>query len=90
MSPIAVHFQLPSGAAVAGTLAIGETPTPATDGAQLVFTVANEYEVGTLEVMVGGITQVAGVDFSETTTTTFTMTYTIDVDEKLRVNYVKA
>ncbi len=68
-----------------------EIPTPATDGAQKVFTVANAYESGSLEVfrdqsaMQGG----AGKDFTETSSTTFTMTLAPDADEEIWVCYIK-
>lgn len=68
-----------------------EIPTPSPDGAQLVFTVANEYEGGTLEVyrdqsvLLGG----GGYDFTETTSTTFTVASAPDADEVLWVTYIK-
>ena len=66
-----------------------ETPTPATDGAQTVFTVANAYVSGLLEVYLDGLLQIKDTDYTETTSTTFTMTSAPDADESLRVNYKK-
>jgi len=67
-----------------------ETATPATDGATTVFTVANAYEAGTLEVFRDQSVMLKGVDFTETTSTTFTMIIAPDADEVLWANYVKA
>ena len=66
-----------------------ETPTPATDGAQKVFTVADPYEDGLLDVYLDGLLQVKGVDYSETTPTTFTMTIAPESDEVLKSSYIK-
>ena len=66
-----------------------ETPTPATDGAQKIFTVADEYVSGILEVFMDGLLQIKDTDYTETTSTTFTMTTAPDNDENLRVNYIK-
>lgn len=66
-----------------------EEPTPATDGAQTVFTVANTYVAGTLQVMLDGLVQHLTDDYSETTSTTFTMVVAPESDEELRVNYIK-
>jgi len=72
-----------------GLMVFGETPTPATDGAQTVFTVANAYVSGTLRVYKDKLRQELTTDFTETTSTTFTMTAAPDADEDLRVDYVK-
>ena len=69
---------------------INEIPTPATDGAQTVFTVASSYVAGSLQVFLDGLGQVPAVDFAETTGTTFTMVLSPEADETLWVNYVKA
>ena len=68
-----------------------EIPTPAPDGAETVFTVANPYEAGSLRVfrdqsvLLGG----GGYDFTETTSTTFTLASAPDADEVLWVCYIK-
>ena len=69
----------------------GEIPTPATDGAQTVFTVANAYESGTLSVFrdQSALQQGSGKDFEETTDTTFTVVSAPDADEELWVCYIK-
>ncbi len=66
-----------------------ETPTPATNGSQKVFTVANAYVSGLLEVYLDGLMQIKGTDYTETSSTTFTMVEAPDSDEVLRVNYIK-
>jgi len=66
-----------------------ETPTPATDGVQKVFTVANSYVSGLLEVFMDGLLQIKDTDYTETTSTTFTMTNAPDSDEILHTNYIK-
>jgi len=72
-----------------GSIITQETPTPATDGAQLVFTITNPCQPGTLEVFMDGVRQLPVTDFDETTTTTFTMTFAPDTAENLRVDYIK-
>ncbi len=68
-----------------------KTPTPATDGAQLIFTLPDgeEYSSGLLEVFLDGLMQTKNVDYTETTSSTFTMTSAPDATETLRVNYIK-
>ena len=70
---------------------VQQTPTPATDGAQLVFTLPNseEYVSGLLEVFLDGLMQTKTTDYAETTTSTFTFVNAPDADETLRVNYIK-
>ncbi|KKN42492.1 hypothetical protein LCGC14_0712530 [marine sediment metagenome] len=69
-----------------------EIPTPTTDGATTVFTVANPYESGTLEVFrdQSVLLKGSGKDFEDTTTTTFTVASVPDADEVLWVSYIKA
>ena len=67
-----------------------ETPTPATDGAQLIFTTTNDYTSGTLEVFLDGLLQIKDTDYTETTSTTFTFTVAPDANEVLRVGYIKS
>ncbi len=66
-------------------------PTPATNGAQKIFTIPDneEYVSGLLEVFLDGLLQVKDVDYTETTSTTFTMTNAPDTDEKFIINYIK-
>jgi hypothetical protein len=68
-----------------------QTPTPATDGTQKIFTLPNgdEYVAGLLEVFLDGLLQTKGVDYTESSSVTFTMTNAPDSDEALRVNYIK-
>ncbi len=66
-----------------------EVPTPATDGAQVVFTVANAYQSGSLEVYRDQSTLINPADFAETTSTTFTVTSAPAADEGLTVSYIK-
>ena len=70
---------------------VQKTPTPATDGAQLVFTLpdSEQYSSGLLEVFVDGLMQTKDEDYSETTSATFTMTWAIPAASKLRINYIK-
>lgn len=70
-------------------LIFGETPTPATNGAQTVFTVANSYVSGTLRVFRNGQLLYEGIDYTETASTTFTLTVAPDSSEYLRVDYIK-
>lgn len=71
-------------------LVYGETPTPATDGAQLVFTVANPYVSGTLVVTRGSLRMHPTTDVSETTSTTFTLVSAPASNEPLIVDYIKS
>ena len=68
-----------------------QTPTPATDGAQKVFTLpdSEQYASGLLEVFLDGIRQTKDTDYTETTSTTFTMTTAPAADEVLRIKYIK-
>lgn len=66
-----------------------ETPTPATNGVQTVFTVANPYASGTLAVYRNGQLLYRGTDYSETSATTFTLIVAPEAAELLRVNYIK-
>lgn len=68
-----------------------KTPTPATDGAQLVFTLPDDesYVSGLLEVFVDGLLQIKDTDYTETSATTFTMTWAIPANSNLRLNYLK-
>jgi len=66
-----------------------ETPTPATDGAQKVFTVENEYTSGLLEVFLDGLLQIKDTDYTETTSETFTFATAPASNENVRVNYIK-
>lgn len=67
------------------------TPTPATDGAQLVFTLPNSeaYVSGLLEVYLDGLMQTKNTDYTETSSTSFTMVTAPEADEVLRINYIK-
>lgn len=68
-----------------------QTPTPAPDGAQIIFTLpdSESYVSGLLEVFLDGLLQTKDVDYTETTSQTFTMTIAPDANETLRINYVK-
>jgi hypothetical protein len=66
-----------------------EVPTPAPNGVVTVFTTADEYETGSLEVFRDQSALQGGVDFTETTSTTFTLAIAPDTDEVIWVNYIK-
>jgi hypothetical protein len=66
-----------------------ETPTPATNGSQVIFTVASAYVSGLLEVFLDGLLQTKNTDYTETNSTSFTFVIAPDSDESLRVNYIK-
>ncbi len=66
-----------------------EIPTPAPDGAQLIFTVTNAYVAGSLRAFRDQSALLIIVDFSETTSTTFTVVSAPDADEVLWVCYIK-
>jgi len=70
----------------------GETPTPATDGIELVFTTASPYVAGTLHVTRASLRMHPTADYSETSPSagTFTMVTAPDTLEPLVVDYVKA
>ena len=78
------------GSDIAGHMSHHETPTPATDGAETVFTTASDYVSGTLKVFLDGLVQIKDTDYSETTSTTFTMAAAPDADEVLWVEYIKS
>ena len=69
-----------------------EIPTPSPNASQTVFTVANDYVSGTLEVFrdQAALLKGSGKDFTETSSTTFTVASAPDADEVLWVCYVKA
>lgn len=69
----------------------GETPTPAVNGAQLVFTTAYSYVSGTLHVTRGSLRMHPTTDFSETSPSagTFTMVVAPESLEPLIVDYIK-
>ena len=67
-----------------------EIPTPAPDGVQTVFTVANAYDSGKIQPVLDGLIQILTTDYTETSSTTFTMVVPPEADEVLNVNYFKA
>lgn len=68
-----------------------KTPTPATDGAQKVFTLPDgeQYVSGLLEVYRDQLYLFKDIDFTETTSATFTLTDAPAADEDLRISYIK-
>ena len=80
-----------AGTAVIAKLKYYKTPTPATDGAETVFT-TGAYVSGTLIVFRDQSVMIPGIDFDETVAAsgTFTMTDAPDADEVLRVCYISA
>ena len=68
-----------------------KTPTPATDGAQLIFTLpdSEQYVSGLLEVFLDGLMQTKDTDYTETTASTFTFVSAPEAGEVLRINYIK-
>jgi hypothetical protein len=68
------------------------TPTPATDGAQVIFTIPDgeQYVSGLLEVFLDGLKQTKNVDYTETSGSTFTMTVAPDSNEVLSINYIRS
>jgi len=68
-----------------------KTPTPATDGAQTIFTLPDgeSFTSGLLEVFLDGLLQIKDTDYTETTSSTFTMVSAPDANEVLRINYIK-
>lgn len=80
-----------TGTSISGLYKTHQVPTPAPDGAQLIFTTPDAYVSGSLNayrdqsVMLKGATH----DYQETTDTTFTMTVAPDADEVLWVSYIK-
>lgn len=70
-------------------LAILDTVTPATDGAQTVFTTSFNYRSNTLYVYRDQSYLIRGIDYTETTANTFTMTLPPDSDEDIRVSFIK-
>lgn len=68
-----------------------ETPTPATDGVTTLFTLANAYVSGSLQVFLDGLQQIKTTDYTETSANsgTFTMGSAPDSNEVLRVSYIK-
>jgi len=68
-----------------------QTPTPAPDGSQIVFTLPNseEYVGGSLEIIVDKRYLQKTIDFTETTSSTFTLVVAPDADEDITINYIK-
>jgi len=79
-----------TGSAIAALVVSGETPTPATNGVQTVFTVANAYVAGSLKVTRASFRMHPTADFTETSSTTFTMVVAPDTGEPLIVDYIKS
>ncbi len=69
-----------------------ETPTPATDGAQKLFTCANAYAAGLLDVYLNGLLLFVTTDYVETdpSSGTFTLVTAPDSNEDVKVSYIKA
>ena len=70
-----------------------EIPTPAPDGVETVFTVANAYESGTMQVFRDQLVlQGGGVDFTETTpgAGVVTVVSAPDADEVVWCKYIKS
>lgn len=67
-----------------------ETPSPATDGATVLFTLANAYVAGSLRI-IRDQSDLTNDDFTETDPDagTFTLDEAPDADEILRVSYLK-
>ena len=86
---IRVEYPPATGSVLASAMVRHEIPTPAPNGALTVFTTANAYESGTLEVFRDQSVLLKGVDFTETTSTTFTVISAPAADEVLWVNYIK-
>jgi len=75
-----------------GDIVTFEIPTPATDGAQVIFTFANAYVSGTMQLFRDKLTlQPGGVDFTETTPSSgiVTVVSAPDSDEILWGKYIK-
>jgi len=87
--PDRVLSQVEIGELVGNVSVINEIPTPATDGAQTVFTVSNNYVSGSLQVFLDGLGQIPTTDYTETSSNTFTMAVPPLALEYLAVNYVK-
>lgn len=79
-----------SGGVSAADFVSGESPTPAANGSQTVFTVANAYVAGSLRVTRGSLRMHPTADFTETSPTTFTMAVAPDSTEPLIVDYIKS
>ena len=75
----------------AENMVFGEDLSAQCDSAQTIFTVANAYAAGTLNVYLNGARQRkgAGYQYTETTTTTFTMSAAPSAGDTLLVDYVK-
>ncbi len=88
--PISVSFpSVNAGQLLLSDIIDQETPTPAPDGAQTVFTTLSAYRTGTLKVYRDQAKLIRGVDYTETSSTTYTMTVAPDSDENLRHDYIK-
>lgn len=71
---------------------VHEVPTPAPNGARTVFTTANAYVSGSLNVYrdQSVLLKGASYDYEETTATTFTVASAPDANEVLWCSYIKA
>ena len=69
----------------------GESPTPAANGSQVLFTCANAYVSGSLKVTRGSLRMHPTTDYTETSPSagTFTMVLAPASDEPLIVDYIK-
>lgn len=88
--PISVSFpSVVTGQLLASDIVRQETPTPAPDGITTVFSVANSYRSGSLQVYRDQSVLLRGIDFTEDSPTSFALTKAPDSDEAIRTDYIK-
>lgn len=88
--PISVSFSsLVTGQLLAGDIVRQETPIPAPDGITTVFSVANAYRSGSLQVYRDQSVLLRDIDFTENSPTSFTLTKASDSNEAIRADYIK-
>lgn len=77
----------PRGLPGEGVAVLGETPAGTKDGTNLVFTLANNFQAGTVAMYRNGIRGQPGYDFNETLPNQITITTAPNVDDAIIVDY---
>jgi hypothetical protein len=78
----------PAGPPGTGARIIGEIPAGTKDGNNLIFTLANNYNPGTVAVYRNGLREMPSVGYSETAPNRITFTTAPNSDDDLLVDYL--
>lgn len=70
-----------------GAAVFGETPAGSQDGSNVVFTLANDFQAGTVAAYRNGLRGAPGYDYSETLPNQITFTTAPNADDAIVVDY---